>query len=433
MKNYKFLAPVILIVLFGLSVYRVVDGNKNVQKEFEAAVKEARAYAEDGIQIYAVECYEKALALKPSLSLYLELGEYYKSFEDSNKAIDWGEIILKKYPQEPEAYCFLMEIYQENQDYLACFRLYDTFTKRKLQSAAVENIISEMEYSFYYAGEYAEVSAYSGGYCAVRTKELWGYVNERGTSVIGARYQKPGIFASGKAAVLDNKGEAYYIDEAGNKIAGVKNVKNIEQLGMMENDVFSAYDGESWSYYEKNGEKLFGGFENASMLANGVAAAQKDGKWAIYDASGGRLSKDAYDSVLIDEKGVASRNDRLFVELDGKILLIDSVGNQIGENTYEDAKLFNDTTYAAVEQNGKWGFIDTDGNWMIEPRYEDARSFSNGFAAVKMDGRWGFINAEQEICIDCEFEDAKDFNSSGCVFVYQYGIWSLLKLYSYNH
>lgn len=433
MKNYKFLVPVILVALFAFSIYKVVDGNANIEKAFETSLKEAREYAEDGIQIYAIESYEKALALKPSLSLYIEIGEYYKSLEKTDKTIDWGNVILKKYPREPEAYIFLMEIYQESEDYLACYRLYDTFTKRKLQSSVIEDIMSGIKYDYYYTGEYADVSVYSGGYCAVRTKELWGYVNESGGSVIGSKYMVPGIFVSGMAAVQDDKGEAYYIDEAGNKVLNIENVDNLKQLGLMENNVFSAYDGKSWSYYEKDGEKLFGGFDNASMLANGVAAAEKDGRWAIYDGEGQRLNTTDYDAVVMDEKGVVCRNECLFVELGNEILLIDSLGNQIGKDKYEDAKLFNDTTYAAVKQNGKWGFIDTDGKWFIEPQYEDARSFSNGFAAIKKDGRWGFINLDKEVCISCEFEDVKDFNSNGCVFVYQYDMWSLLKLYSFNH
>lgn len=433
MKNYKFLMPIVLVALFALSIYKVIDGNVNAEKAYETAINEAREYAEDGIQIYAIESYEKALALKPSLSLYLEIGEYYKSIEKTDRAIDWGDTILKKYPREPDAYLFLMEIYQEAEDYIACYQLYDTFTKRNLHSSTIEDIISGMEYDYYYDGEYADVSVYSGGYCAVKTKELWGYVNEGGKSMIAAQYAVPGAFISGMAAVVDCEGEAYYIDEAGNKILNIENVENLEQLGGMENNVFSAYDGKYWGYYKKDGEKLLDGFDHASILGNGVAAAEKDGTWTIYDGEGQKLITANYDDVIMDEKGVVFRNERLFVRLGEDVLLIDSAGNQIGKNKYEDAQIFYDTTYAAVKQNGKWGFIDADGNWFIEPQYEEARSFSNGFAAIMRNGRWGFVNLDKEECISCEFEKVKDFNSSGCVFVYQYDVWSLLKLYRFNH
>lgn len=113
--------------------------------------------------------------------------------------------------------------------------------------------------------------------------------------------------------------------------------------------------------------------------------------------------------------------------------MIDSSGAQIGTDTYEDAEIFYDTTYAAVKKSGKWGFIDKDGNWFIEPAYEGARSFCNGYAAVCMDGQWGFINMDKELCIPCQFADAKDFTANGTVLVRNNMNWSVLLLYQKNY
>lgn len=113
--------------------------------------------------------------------------------------------------------------------------------------------------------------------------------------------------------------------------------------------------------------------------------------------------------------------------------MIDAEGKKITDEAFEDARLFADTTYAAVKKNGKWGYIDNSGKWFIKPTYDEARSFSNGFAAVKIGDKWGFINSDKELCIECQFDDAKEFSDNGSVFVKEGEEWQFLMLYSYNH
>ena len=135
----------------------------------------------------------------------------------------------------------------------------------------------------------------------------------------------------------------------------------------------------------------------------------------------------------MDEKLVVFRNERLFVFDGAKYQMITSSGEIVGSGTYEDARIFNDATYAAVKIDGKWGFINKNGEVIITPQFDDARSFSNGLAAVQVDGLWGFINAQGEMVIEPQFEDARDFNSNGCVFVLTDSEWKLLRLYRTNH
>ena len=103
------------------------------------------------------------------------------------------------------------------------------------------------------------------------------------------------------------------------------------------------------------------------------------------------------------------------------------------QETYADARLFLDDTYAAAVIDGKWGFIDKNGDVVVQPEFDDAHSFQNGLAAVKVGNSWGYINMQGKLVIDAVFEDAGDFNSSGCAFVKNQGNWVLLKLYEYNH
>lgn len=433
MKNYKFLVPIILVVMFVGSIYMLYDLKSTELNKYNEALSAARDYREKDIQIDAEDYYMQALSQKPSIDLYVEIGEFYWETEQVKKATNWGATITKTYPEEVAGYEFLMGIYDQKQDYVACFDLADTFTKRGLSSETISSILSKIEYTFFFNGEYHGAGIYSGGLSPIQIDGKWGYVNQTGDKVINAQYTYAGPFIEGLAPVVDRDGNAFFIDTAGNKKHVVLGVDNVVQVGLIENGMFSLYDGEKWYFYNDEHQKIFGGFDEVSAIGNGIAAVKSNGQWQLVDRTGADLTGKTYASVAMDEKLVVFRNDRLFVSDGIKYQMISSSGEVVGSGSYEDVRIFNDSTYAAVKINGKWGFIDKDGTVKIEPQYEDARSFANGMAAVMQDGLWGFINADGEMVIEPQFEDARDFNSNGCVFIFIDSEWKLLRLYKTNH
>ena len=76
------------------------------------------------------------------------------------------------------------------------------------------------------------------------------------------------------------------------------------------------------------------------------------------------------------------------------------------------------------------GYVDFTGTEVVPCQYDNARSFTNGMAAVKRNGKWGYIERETfEEVIECQFEDAQDFSNGGSAFVYEDGLWTLMKVY----
>lgn len=434
MKNYRLLAPVVLIALFALGVYMIGSSNAREEQQYLQYLEDARAYAAQEIEIYALENYQNALNMRPSQELYMEVARFYRdTMGDRGRAMEWGEVLLAKYPKNSEPYEFQMKLILDNQDYVAFFKLYDKMEGRHVLSEAADAMYRSVEYTFYEQGEYDEVGIFSGSLAPVRRNGTWGYCSSRGRKKIGTFYTYVGAFSNGMAPVVDAEGEAYFIDSDGNKIM-VVDAEHVQKLGVMSAaDIYTVFDGIEWSYYNKSGKLLMGGFLEASTLANGLAAARTGEGWKIYDADGNIKSGATYMDVAMDEKQVAYRNGRLFVMVDGSYLMIDADGNRIGTDAYEDVKIFYDNTYAAVKKGGKWGFIDRDGNWFMEPVYEGARSFLNGYAAVQTGGQWGFINMEKELCIPCQFTETRDFTANGTAPVRRDQIWSVLILYKDNH
>lgn len=435
MKNYKLLAPVVLIALFVLGVYMTASNNVKDERRFNQYLEDARSYASQEIEIYARENYRNALNMRPSLELYLEIAAFYRdTMKSYNGAAEWGDALLRVYPKEPKSYEFMLELFLGQSDYVAFFELYNDMVNRHVVSEAAEELFHSVEYVYYMQGEYDEASIFSSNLAPIRRNETWGYSNSKGKKKIGTIYNYAGAFNNGMAPVIDAEGKAFFIDNNGNKVFVPETEDRIEELGVMSSaDIYTVNNGTEWNYYNKSGDLVMGGFSGATTLANGLAACETGGSWKIYDTSGNVVIDKAYDEVLTDEKQMAYRNERFFVRMGEAYQMIDSSGAQIGTDTYEDAEIFYDTTYAAVKKSGKWGFIDKDGNWFIEPVYEGARSFCNGYAAVCMDGQWGFINMDKELCIPCQFADAKDFTANGTVLVRNNMNWSVLLLYQKNY
>ena len=433
MKNYKFLIPLVLVALFLISIYSLNSTKVEAENRYNEYINAARSFRGNGILVDANKNYFLAIDERPSVELYSEIGEMYIEFDQIRTAEEWGETFINAYPKDVKSYEYAMKVNYNMNEYIECFKIAEKLSKRKLSSSYISEIMAELEYKYYFNNEYDEVGVYSSGLCPVYNGKAWGYINEKGRKSIGNNFVKVGPFTNDIAPVVDTDGNAYYIDSDGNKKHVLNNVNNIVELGMAANSIIPAYNGSTWDFYDYEGNYLFGGYSNVSCFGNGYAAVQKNGKWMIIDKEGQIKIEKEYSDVIIDEKTIAYRNERLFVHNGQSYEMIDIDGKTYGNQKYEDARLFNDESYAAVKINGKWGFIDNNGNIAIEPKFSDAKSFSNGFAAVEIDGKWGFIDTTGKIVIDVQFDDAKYFNTHGCVLVNNGEKWQMLMLYKYNY
>lgn len=76
-------------------------------------------------------------------------------------------------------------------------------------------------------------------------------------------------------------------------------------------------------------KKIAGDYDEVSAMGNGVAAVKSDNKWSLIDTKGKKVTKDKYDSVVMDSKGIVCRNDRVFAKQNGYYYLFDSKGNKV--------------------------------------------------------------------------------------------------------
>lgn len=434
MKNYRKIIPLVMVIVMALSCYTLVSGAIKQNTEYNHYLTEARKFADLGVTKYAIENYNKAIAIKSTPDIYVEVAEYYKGQENKEtELLAWCEDFFEKYPTNSKAYDCLLEAYMDQKDYASCFDVLYTADKRHVSSDHIKKVSNEISYTFKLDfNTYEDVGIYSNNFCAVKSKDAWGYVDRYGNQRVSVTYASAAPFTkSNMAPVVNQKGECYFIDKSGSKVLVSKD--KYKSFGILSDGIIKAQlESDKFTYLDSDLDKLFGEYEEATAFNNGIAAIKENGKWKIINKDGKAQSSDNYDGVITDEKNIAFRNDRMFVKSDSGYIMVTSSGKQIGSETYEDARCFNDETYAAVKKDGKWFFIDKDAKRVSDKSYDEARSFSNGLAGVKVSGKWGFVDTNENVVIEPQFFGAKEFNEKGSCFVLTGDKWQLLKLYRLN-
>lgn len=434
MKNYRKIIPLALVVLMALACYSLVSNAVKENSDYNHYLSEARKYAELDITKYAIENYNKALTINPTPDIYVEVAEYYERQENSDtKLLNWCEDFFEKYPTNSKSYDCILKAYMKQKDYDSCFDVLSTAEKRNVSSEYIKSVKNELSYTFKLDfNTYDDVGIYGNGFCAVKSKDAWGYVDSYGNQKTPITYVSAAPFTKAEMApVVDQKGECYFIDNTGSRVLASK--EKYKSFGISSDDIIKVeLENGKYSYCDSELNKLFGEYDDATAFNNGIAAVKENGQWKIINNEGNAKSSTEYADVVADEKNIVFRNDRLFVGDGTGYIMIDSSGKQIGNEKYENAHCFADSTYAAVENDGKWFFIDKNAKRLSDKTYEDARSYSNGLAAVKISGKWGFVDTDENVVIEQQFFGAKDFSEKGSCFIQTGDKWQLLKLYRLN-
>lgn len=434
MKNYRKIIPLALVVLMALACYSLVSNAVKENSDYNHYLSEARKYAELDITKYAIENYNKALSINPTPDVYVEVAEYYERQENSDtKLLNWCEDFFEKYPTNSKSYDCILKAYMKQKDYDSCFDVLSTAEKRNVSSEYIKSVKNELSYTFKLDfNTYDDVGIYGNGFCAVKSKDAWGYVDSYGNQKTPITYVSAAPFTKAEMApVVDQKGECNFIDNTGSRVLASK--EKYKSFGISSDDIIKVeLENGKYSYCDSELNKLFGEYDDATAFNNGIAAVKENGQWKIINNEGNAKSSTEYADVVADEKNIVFRNDRLFVGDGTGYIMIDSSGKQIGNEKYENAHCFADSTYAAVENDGKWFFIDKNAKRLSDKTYEDARSYSNGLAAVKISGKWGFVDTDENVVIEQQFFGAKDFSEKGSCFIQTGDKWQLLKLYRLN-
>ena len=220
----------------------------------------------------------------------------------------------------------------------------------------------------------------------------WGFVNNRGKTVIAPRFEAAQPFSEDLAAVK-REGRWGYIDHNGSEVIPVRyrtaqsfhNGVAIVDSGLPDHPIGVIDTSGAWVT-----QPIFRSL-SASDGPNGLLLGQKEPAEGLgfYDRSGNLVLGPYFLAFSFAQgrarvkTGVRSGSDDWIIDASGTLLPKKPV--------VLDGIRFSDGMIA-IRQDRKLGYMDLDGNIAIEPRYDQGGAFAEGLAAVQSEGHWSFID-----------------------------------------
>ncbi|GHS85650.1 hypothetical protein AGMMS49957_02200 [Synergistales bacterium] len=271
--------------------------------------------------------------------------------------------------------------------------------------------------------QYGDAMPFSEGLAAVKSVDLWGYIDATGKEIIPPTWKAPevGRFSEGFAftgnSFIDTTGQAAFDGRA------------FERAHPFSEGLSAVQSGGQWGFIDTAGRfAILPVYEDAGSFAFGLAPVRRNGLWGFVDKSGRLLITPRYIRAGTFGASAHESQARAAVEYDGKIGYIDKTGRFAVLPKYDEGGEFHDAL-APVRgsyHRGDWGYIDASGRELIPRRFNDAGVFGEGLAPVATDARWGYIDTKGRIALEPFYDYARPF-SEGLAAVERDGKWGYIR------
>ena len=257
--------------------------------------------------------------------------------------------------------------------------------------------------------QYEQVDGFYDGLAAVRHHNgKWGFVNEKGTLVIPAEFDRVSSFDEGMCCVVSN-GLYGLIDKKGKFIVPCQ----YKSMGLCLEGFLSVQDAETGKegFIDKTGKIVVPlKYDIVDRFFDGMAFVYKEKVGCGYvDATGKELIPLQYDYGWAFEQGTVP------VKKNDKWGFINKKNKPLTSFVYDEAKPFEEG-FSMVTKGNKKGYVNSQGKEIIPLLYENAESFSDGLAAVKKGGKWGYIDTTGKVIIPFAYSYAGRFEE-GAAYV----------------
>lgn len=423
----------LLVIMTGMAWYVNLTAFINEPKEYKAHVEKADEYYNKGIYVDAISEYEKALEYRQdNTDIKMKLAKAYLSNEDSSKYVSLCKEIAEENQEDTEALDSLINYYTEQGAEAEAIKYLNEFVSDYPENKNANQWFLKLKgsYSDVYCW-YQDFGTLYNDYCTVCQDDLWGIADAEGEEIIEPEYDSIQVFSEDGFALANKDGKTVYIDNEGQ----TRMVPETEytNLGMYSSGRVRASKNGKYGLLDSDMEPVTDfKWDNVSSIYNNIGMACQNGKWAIIDEQGENITDYIYDDVLMDEYGFCNKQGLIFVKNGTQYNIIDEEGKAVGDLSFENAKCFNESGYAAVCQNDKWGFVNSKGDLIMEYTYDDALSFSNGYAAVADNGLWGYIDEDNHVIVEMTLTGATSFSDVGTAVIETEEEKSLIQLDLYS-
>lgn len=244
----------------------------------------------------------------------------------------------------------------------------------------------------------------------INEKVKYGFINQAGQFVIDPEFDTAHNFSEGMAGVRLGNGSGY-IDRKGVVVIpprfaevtgfyrGLARVRMFDERGRRG----------KWGCINKKGEFVVQPqYDHIQHFTEQivVAGVHSNGqwKWGLISWTGETIREPQFDLIgSFDDEVAAAR-------LAGNGGLINSKGQRIGNQKYNQALTNFSEGLMAVSVDTRVGYLNRRGEWAIHPKFNSGRAFSEGLAAVKIGEKFGYIDKAGRVIIKPQFDEAIEFS-----------------------
>lgn len=444
--NNKILIILAVLLINVLALFVICQGLLGKTGQYDKAVAEARAYAEQELCSKSIEKYNEVITLKDSLDIRLEMLDVY------SKGIDIGEFtstyeifsyvtaMVDAYRKDAVAYEEACEMFVKYNKFEECAKILMKARDLHVTSEKIEAYREQVRYKYTkYFAMYSDVLPTFNNAYTVKTDIMYTFLSDEASADFNGAYTYATSFSEGYAFVRamhpDGRERSFIINKDEQRHAYFDGVETSSGVGAAKNKdgdkilLLACKVGDKYKYYDTSGKEAFGDYAFAGRFRNNVAAVMDaEGRWMLIDGTGRAIVDKRFSDVVLNEFDECAPKGLIFAKEGDKYHIYDLKANQVSDFSCDSAKAFVDD-YAAFKSGDLWGFVDSEGKVRLEAQYDDAKSFSNRMGAVQIGGIWNLINPKGEIVVQESFEDVGYLNEKGICFVKRDGYWSYLKMF----
>lgn len=259
-------------------------------------------------------------------------------------------------------------------------------------------------------------TSFSGGLCAVKNSDGYGYINTKGEEVIPCKFDDADNFSCGMARVTVD-GKFGYINKNGEMIIPAEYDKYSRNFS--EDLVALEKDGK-FGFADKNGKLVIPFvYDYAYDFSEGIAPVKKNGLYGFIDKTGKIVIDFKWSWASSFKEGYARVSTKKgafsYIDHSGEIAL-DLDYDYLFEFNEGTAVVFNNDTYALIRKDGSFIAYFKDYGWIFPSHNGLIRVHPYGGypAGGFYESSYGYLDAQtgkQVIPYDKKY-DASDFSES---------------------
>ncbi|MCO6357849.1 WG repeat-containing protein [Roseivirga pacifica] len=244
---------------------------------------------------------------------------------------------------------------------------------------------------------YSEFKPFSEGKFIAKRGEKFGLVSTFGEELTTFQYDSISDFNKG-LAIVKSRGLFGVINES-----GIWVITPYKDWIHFYDDLIYFQQGSEYGIANRAGNTIFRSYDKISPLPQGFYKTDSQG-YKVFDLNGNQLLEHNYDTVRPLNKAMwlLERNEQfyLFRPEDRADFKLPEGTQQVANYSEQHIKIYKDN---------QWGFVGEMGHLNIANRYDSIGDFSEGLCPVKLIGNWGVINFREEIVVQPVFKHIAPF------------------------